>query len=441
MQKDRSLLWAGVGLLLRAVLLVALGLAWLGLELGAARSQAAAGLALAASDVQREMADFLQRVAQATSSFYAADLGGDRIALTAHMLRLAPFLAPGSGLFLFAANGRFFAASEPLLPDSENVAHRKWFQTMASAPVAAETKELICVGPVAGPLGGGVGTIIARQLRAADGRLVGVIGTFLPKEALDRMAQPLSLPLRATARIEPAAAMAGAFAYSLTGLGSAFPPIIDDWLHWGLTLFGVDPVLSLQASLPGGLIWRARSDFLAAITPAERTQIFWHGGLLLIGAILLAFLIRGRPQYRSPARPKVMGASTLTSPRLHDFDADFVWEIDSRGFLVGVAGNAPAGMTQVIGSHFIALGGADSARDLGWIRLRAALTQQEAFDRLELSFVLGNGSKRFRLSGRPVAETGGFWGTACAIPATEPTDGAQRLAEPTSGHDLIGSTD
>lgn len=400
----------------RLAVVLALVVAWTALELRAVRERTAANLTDAATIAKGTITSLLGHVARVGGAFDAADLAShDRIALTARLLRLDPLVHPARGLFLYDASGRFVAATEPFSPEGGNVASHFWFQYAVAQPTnpAAVVSNLTTA-----PLSGAPGLLITRTLADANGKPAGVLGTWLSRAAIGSLLAPPIL--NRPAEIDLARAGAAAPLFFLDHPAPAPPPhdkllgrrLVSRGLHRLLGLWGEPAIVTVQTRLPGGLVWRARSDIIKGITRQERETMLWHGGLLALGALLLALIIR-RPLRR---RPDAITNDNAGPPALApELDVEWIWEIDQRGLLVGVAGNAPESLVAAVGADFLAMADGDSCAEV----LRAALVGREAIANLDLALTLpssaGGARRRFRLNGRPVAETGGMWGSAREI--------------------------
>ena len=405
---------------LRLVLAAALVAGWAALELHAARTRALARAAAVAATVEGRFAGLTNRLAAVMNDFDAADATTtNRIAVAVRMLHAEPALAPAENLFLYDARGQFVAATLPLLPNSQDVSERAWFHA-AQGRVGV----LGFFQAARAPLGLGKGFVIARTLTDPEDRFAGVIGTFLPAPALEGLATPPDLVPGSTIRLTPAPEAAPMLAFSA---GQAPPhPRLDAALAW----IGESPQVSATALLPGGLIWRVETNVFSGTTPAETRAILWHAALVATGCILLLWL--GRPRRRATRAEAPPAGAALIDPALTEAapaqaaaaepppmpaadDMEWVWELDARGRLVGVAGNPPAPLLAAVGTNFLDLL-ADEPQSGG---LREAIAEHEPVRGLELALVLPGSPKgrprRFRLNGRAVTETGGFWGTASEV--------------------------
>jgi hypothetical protein len=98
--------------------------------------------------------------------------------------------------------------------------------------------------------------------------------------------------------------------------------------------------------------------------------------------------------------------------------ADWMWELDDSGNLVGLAGNAPDHLLPPNGRSLAEAAGPIGSSDMRWDRLNAAICSKQAFEGLLVPFQLPGREGLltiFELSGQPVLASGGFWGTASLI--------------------------
>lgn len=406
--------------LLRFVLVAALVAGWAALELHAARTRALARAAAVAVTVESRFAGLASRLAAVMNGFDAADATtSNRIAVAVRMLRAEPALVPAENLFLYDAKGQFVAATLPLLPNSQDVSERAWFRA-AQGQVGA----LTFFQAARAPLGLGKGFVIIHTLTDAEDRFAGVIGTFLSAPALQNLVIPPDLSPSSTIRL----ALAPAAAPILTFSADQAPPHpgLDAALAW----MGESSQVSAAAQLPGGLIWRVEANVFSGIAPAETHTILWHAALVAAGCIFLLWFGRQRQRTTQAVAPAASTApidpaateaapvqATAAEPALMPAadDMEWVWELDARGRLVGVAGNPPAPLLAAVGTNFLDL----LADDPQSSDLREAIAEHEPVRGLELALVLPGSPKgrprRFRLNGRAVTDTGGFWGTASEV--------------------------
>ena len=393
----------GVQALRIAVVLVLMA-GWAGLELHAARERAMAQLANLAATAANRFEAFAGRFAAVSREFGSVAAGPHiRVRLAARMLRLEPALAPAQSLFLFDVAGRFIAATLPLLPGDADVSDRGWFRAAATGV----TNGLRFSAATNGPLGQGAGVVVTRTIGNAAGAVVGVIGTFLDWPAVRALATPPGLPPGSVVRLAEVGGGAPMLAFAV---GRAAPhPLLDKVIGW----VGETPRVAESARLPGGLVWTVEANVFAGVTPAERRTVLLHGVAVVFGAVLLAWLLRPRRRRAKTAQRPADQVVPVT-------EIEWGWEIDSRGRLVGVAGNAPSALVAAVGTNFLDL----LANDQRAEQLREAIAERVPVHDLVVAIVLPGSpsgvSRRFRVNGRFVADTGGFWGTAEEIPPVEP---------------------
>lgn len=412
-----------VGWIVRLVLAVALLAGWAAWEMHAASSRAVAQLQDVTATAVEQFDAFIGRFSGVAGQFGAAAVAPpSRIDIAVRMLKVEPTLAPAQSLFLYDAAGHFIAATVPLLPGDADVSGRPWFETAA----AHAAGPLLLPTPAA-PLGQGAGFVISQTIRDRSGGVVGVIGTFLNAGALRGLITPPVLPPGATVSLtETGQTGSGQTGSSQTGssqtgsgqtgpalsftVGTAapHPALLDNALEW----MGEMPRIGEIAEVPAGMSLRIDADVFADITAADMRTVLEHGAALLVAILVLLWLFR--PRRRGAVVPERMSDRSLPAPEI-----EWGWEIDSRGRLVGVAGNAPTPLLSAVGTNFLDLV-ADDARGRD---LREAIAERIPIHDLELCMILpGNPHgvrRRYRVSGRFVADTGGFWGTAEEIPAIE----------------------
>ncbi len=387
--------------IIRSLVALLLAAGWVGIELYTVRTHAAARMADAASSVRANVGDLLNRFSVTTAAFTGADTStGDRIAVAARLLHLERDLAPAQSLFLYNAEGRFVAATLPLLPGDEDVSHHAWFGAAAGRP---RFRAITLTAEATAPLGQGKGVVITRTLADYAGRFAGVIGTFLDLSTFRTLLDPAGLPPGSVVRLTREGAAAPLLAFSE---GKAEPhPFLDSLLSWT----GGAPTVAARLRLPGGLVWHAAANAFSEVPAAERRAVFLRSVLIATGLLPLLWFPRGA-RSRPPAKMADFGPAGPTP------DPDWVWEIDARGRLVGVAGNAPEPLIAAVGTNFLDLLAADPRSE----DLRDAIAGRAPVHDLELAFVLPGTPpgtpRRFRLNGRAVQNTGGFWGTAGEVP-------------------------
>ncbi|MGH7067892.1 MAG: PDC sensor domain-containing protein [Acetobacteraceae bacterium] len=390
------------GWVLRLVLVLVLVAGWAAWELHAVDVRAAARIQNATAAAAGQLDAFLTKIATVTGQFSAtADALHNRVGIAARMLKVETALAPAQNLFLYDAAGHFIAATLPLLPDDADASGRGWFEATAVQP----GKPLFTATGDA-PLGQGEGFVISQALLTPSGDVAGVIGTFIEPLALRAVITPAWLPPGASISFAEAGARGPLLAF--TAGRSAPHPLLAEALGW----IGLTPRIGEIAQLPQGLVLHMEADVAATATSSDRQTVLWHGAAVALGIVLLLWLIRPRHRVRA-----LLPVSAIAAPVP---EKEWGWEIDARGRLVGVAGNAPQPLLAAVGTNFLDLvTDDDHGKDL-----REAIAERTPVQDLELGIMLpGNPSpvaRRFRVNGRFVADTGGFWGTAEEIGAMDP---------------------
>jgi hypothetical protein len=391
------------------IFVLALITTWGSFELHAARSRTATKLAEAAHVVSNAVQSLLDRFTAVAAHFNANDTtAANQVAVAVRMLRLDGSLRPAENLFLYDRHGRFIAATLPFSPEDSNASADGWFRDAALHP------QRVIFSPVANaPLGEGSGIVISHALLDARGAFAGAIGTFLAKRAFRALLSPPALPDGTAVRLTRASRDLPLVAFAV---GDAKPhPFLDQILTWA----GEQPIVFARTQLPDGAVWQAEADAFASAGPGARRTALLQAALIATGSCLLLWLASRRRYTALVAHGRL--APTIENPgiRTPTLEIDWVWEIDARGRLVGVAGNAPPPLAAAVGKNFLDLL-ADDARAK---HLRDAIAEREPVRDLELAFVLpGNPAsrpRRFRLTGRAVTDTGGFWGTAGEVRGDE----------------------
>lgn len=420
----------GFGLL---VFLVVCTAVWIGVELLIARKQATGNLLDAAAAAEANLADTLGRVMPVLDGFSPADVAdSDPLAVTARLLRQEARLAPADGLFLFDAAGHFIAGSSPLPEQGGDVSAQPWFRAAIGQPSDSGGAQPAFAAEARDPLGESVGVVVYRRLGTPP---VGLVGSFLSPAALRGILRPALLSSAATLEVSEVGGTAPLLRDPPTAPESDLALSIEGaWLRSLLDRLGVTTVVAVEQDIaPTGtapIRWRASRDYLSGLSATDHAAILRRGGIAAgaAGALLLLFLLLLRP-LRRPAPAVVsepgLGGELVEPPA--DFNASWFWEIDAKGRLVGVAGNAPEALIQAAGDDFITACGGEPESDPDWGAFRTALRLGEPIQDLPLVFRFANTTAEtavnFRLSGRPVAATGGLWGVAHP-PLNEPEDDA-----------------
>ncbi|MGH7122223.1 MAG: hypothetical protein ACREFP_25055 [Acetobacteraceae bacterium] len=392
-----------VGWMVRLALALVLVAGWAAWELHAASTRAVAHLEDVTALAVEQFDAFLGRFSGVSGQFAAAAAAPhNRIGVTVRMLKAEPLLAPAENLFLYDATGHFVAATLPLLPADADLSGRTWFEATAAHPGVPTL-----IATAAAPLGQGAGFVVSQSISDPAGKVAGVIGTFLQAAALRRLITPPALPAGASVRLSQAGGGAALLHFSA---GTAAPhPRLAAALEW----IGGMPRIGEIADLPGGLDLRIDADVFADVTVADRRIVLEHAAALLIAIVFFLWLFR--PRRRQAVTFSAREERGVPAPEL-----EWGWEIDSRGRLVGVAGNAPTALLSAVGTNFLDL----VAGDARGSDLRAAIAERTPVRDLELSIILPGSSpaapRRFRVSGRYVADTGGFWGTAEEVQTLQP---------------------
>lgn len=393
---------------LRAAMALLLAAGWVTLELYTVRADTAAKAADAAATARSDVESLIDRASAAAVQMQASEAspGNGGVALTARMLHLERGLQPARSLFLYDAKGRFVAATLPLLPGEDDVSRSPWFRAAARDP---QPGVMIIIAGTHAPLSDGDGVMIARTIADRAGAFAGVAGTFVSWSAFRTLLSPDSLPPGTQVAVLDGADGAPVLRFSVAGNRAA------TWLDTALSWAGEARNVSATVALPGGFEWHATAGALAELSAAEERVILW-GAPVIAAGLLAAFAPCRRTGSKADAQaPLARRAAPALEP-------DWLWELDAAGRLVGVGGNAPQPLIAAAGVNFLDL----VAGDIRSSDLRDAIGRRAPLDNLELSLALpcaaGGSRRRILLNGRPVENTGGFWGTAVEVGAAPGSD-------------------
>ena len=360
--------------------------------------------------------EWLLRVDRTLNWFRAEDFStSDRVAVTVRMLHTERFVAPASNLLLFSTAGRLLAATLPLPEGGGSVAAQPWFKAAQSGPTIQAVQFSECAHD---PFNGGEGVMLYRAVLDHE-TTVGYVASFLPQAALAAMSRDddpadgtIALALLNGARQVVGCAAAGAALpqhHRAGVLRAGLSRVIHAW-----------PALAARSAIwedrliqPGDLHLIASADALDTISNEDWVALGYRftyvvTSLAIIMALLASLLhnagrrSRRRRALATPSNPASDGA-------------DWMWELDEAGNLVGLAGNAPDHLLPPNGRSLAEAAGPLGSSDMRWDRLNAAICGKHAFEGLLVPFQLPGREGLltiFELSGQPVLASGGFWGTA-----------------------------
>ena len=379
-----------------------------------ARDALTAEMGMRADKIQ----EWLLRVDRTLSWFRAEDLSvADRVAATVRMLHNERFVAPANNLLLFSTTGRLLAATLPFPDGGGSVAAQPWFKTLQSSP---PEPGLQVTGCARNPFGAGEGIMLYRPIYDHE-TVMGYIGSFLSQTNISSMSRDDD-PTDGTITLSLQTASQEAF-----GCGGIRPAPIPrqhaSGLHTALSsIIHRSPLLAVESAIqddrviqPGNLHLVARADALDSMSDDDWVALTYRAGyvaasLLIIMALLVSLLRRlGQKRRRRALAPAAIPAADA---------ADWMWELDDTGNLVGLAGNAPDHLLPPNGRSLAEAAGPVGSSDMRWDRLNAAICSKQAFEGLLVPFQLPGREGLltiFELSGQPVLASGGFWGTASLI--------------------------
>ena len=375
------------------------------------RASLTAELGVRADKIQ----EWLLRVDRTLNWFRAEDFStGERVSVTVRMLHTERFVAPAVNLMLFSTTGRLVAATLPL-PDGGGVATQPWFKAVQGAPMVQPLQISACAHD---PFSGGEGVMLYRAVMDHD-TVAGYVGSFLPQAALTAMSRDddptngtLSLALLNGSQQVLGCPVAGepmpAHHHPAGFLRSGLSRVIHAW-----------PALAARSAIrqerliqPGNLHLIASADALDTVSDEDWVALAYRATYVATSLVIIMALMgsllhnagqsRRRRSLAPPATPAADGA-------------DWMWELDASGNLVGLAGNAPDHLLPPNGRSLAEAAGPIGSADMRWDRLNAAICGKQAFEGLLIPFQLPGREGLltiFELSGQPVLASGGFWGTA-----------------------------
>ncbi len=379
-----------------------------------ARDALSAELGTRADKIQ----EWLLRVDRTLGWFRAEDLSGsDRVAATVRMLRTEKFVSPATNLLLFSTTGRLLAATLPLPEGGGSLAAQSWFKAIEKNP-AEQTLQIS--GCARDPFGTAEGIMLYRAIYDHD-MVAGYIGSFLAQQSIAPMSRDDD-PANGTISFALTLPSQGKFGCPAAPMelrpqqhASILHSVLSRLVNRSPLLASASAIESDRLIQPGNLRLTARADTLESMSDDDWVALTYRASyvtasLLIIMALLGSLLHRfGRSQRRRALAPPAIPASD---------GADWMWELDNTGNLVGLAGNAPEHLLPPNGRSLAEAAGPVGSSDMRWDRLNAAICGKHAFEGLLVPFQLPGREGLltiFELSGQPVLASGGFWGTASLI--------------------------
>ena len=191
----------GAGFVGATLLVVLLGARHLG-EVGNSLDRLAeARLHGAAIAAARTLDDDFARFARLAGGVAPGDLHGDRLALTARLLRMQIALPGTSEVFAASAAGRLVAASDPLPANAPELTQQAWFV----AALQPGAQGLSIARAPADWMRAEPSLVLTMPVRDATGTLVGLVGAAVPPGEVRRLLERAPLPAGASLRLVGAA--------------------------------------------------------------------------------------------------------------------------------------------------------------------------------------------------------------------------------------------
>ena len=380
--------------------------------------RAAEAISTEAGERTARLQAWLLRLDRTLTWFRAEDVStADRLAVTVRMLHTERFVAPARSLFLLSSSGRLVAGTLPLPDGPVGLSAQPWFKAIQSSPARVG---LQLTGCTRDPFGAENGVVLYHAVLDRD-VVAGYVGTFLPQAAIADMTRD-SDPTNGT--IDVALRSAYGDVLGCAPADASRPAVArSNVLRAGLArLVRGWPSLSARTAvgdertvMPGGLRLIATSDALDAMSDQDWTALTYRAAyvafsLLLIMALAASMLNRLSRRVRPGLLPH--GADAAAE------GADWMWELDDVGNLVGLAGNAPDHLLPPSGRPLAEIAGSVGGSDMRWDRLTAAICAKHAFEGLQVPFQIPGRTGLltiFEFSGQPVVASGGFWGTASLV--------------------------
>ncbi len=387
-------------------------------EASARWQHASESIGAEAAERAARLQEWLLRVDRTLSWFRAEDVStADRLAVTVRMLHTERFVAPAKTLFLVSASGRLVAGTLPLPDGATSLSAQHWFKAIQGSPVQMG---LQLTGCTRDPFGTDDGVVLYRAVLDHDA-VVGFAGSFLPQAAIAAMARDDD-PTNGTIGLALRSATGEAF--GCDPAASPLPAVRQPgWLRGGLAwIVQASPGINRRSVVsddraidPGGLHLVATSDVLDTMSDEDWTALAYRAGYVAVTVLLIVALLGSMlSRLGRRVRPGLLPVGTHAAAD----GADWMWELDDLGNLVGLAGNAPDHLLPPSGRSLADIAGPIGASDMRWDRLMAAICAKHAFEGLQVPFQIPGRMGLltiFEFSGQPVLASGGFWGTASLV--------------------------
>ena len=393
-----------VSTLARVLALLVLFVCWAGMvdeAIVQAGRSAGRQTSLAAQGVAAGLNASFARFTEQALAVRPADLGPDRVAQTARLLRLQTLLPPGTATFSLGPDGQLLAASAPFTRQELNVADAPWVKR----GIQSDSTTLL-VQPLDRPwLGVTAGFVLLRTVVDANGRQAGLIGAVVPAEMLAPLLSPDWMPSGTSValRLVPGGTM----------LAGPEPPAAPQALQTDLALAalrwsGERTQWSAAVPVRG---WDAA--IIATTMPAVALDHALSAWSTIISAagLLLAWLLASATFFR----PRTVVAAGETAR----FGWDWQCDLDASGVVDHAYGQLPDHLTR--GDRLsVALGLADSSPEAE--RIDAAIASASA-----LSLDVASSGRAWRIALEPSAD--GFTCTGRDVTAEAEARAALHAAE------------
>ena len=271
---------------------------------------ARAGLETSATTAARAADAALDRFSDRAGRITAADLRGDRLALTARLLHMQIALPGLREVFAATATGTLTAASEPLPGTVPDLAARGWFQRAIAAPDGQVGLALAAPGWSHD----GTMTILTYPVRNTAGAVVGVVGGLaVPGWGTQLLARaPLSQGARLRLRTPDGAILAAAASRAGETGPSGWRSVPAEMLA-RFALRAVPARLTVAVPLHG-----AAAGLAAEMSRTAAWAVYWpllRGGVAGAGLEFLAlWAVFGVLLLRRPAAPRRPAPASAAAP-------------------------------------------------------------------------------------------------------------------------------
>ncbi|HET6197069.1 MAG TPA: ATP-binding protein, partial [Acetobacteraceae bacterium] len=313
-------------------------------------------LAVSATSVAASIDVQLGQFADATETIRAADLQGDKVALTGRMLRLQAALPPVGATFAVSASGQLLASSAPFATGDSTVADADWFRR-----AVADNAAPLAMQRTASWLRSGPSMVLTRLVRDPLGKPAGLVGAVLRLDDLARLVGHAAFVQGASIELNgvgggltlPVRDPAG----SRSPTPGSDPEALDGFISEANRLLGIPAQLSVSVPLR-----TLDASVTALIDTGLAMRSHWLDirGIGVLGvylsAVLLACMLFAVSFRWSGRRP---------GPAPVGFGVDWSAELDRRGRIADVQGYAPEQLREALDRPLLAAIGASSPPALG----------------------------------------------------------------------------